>query len=77
MAHFHLVSIHPFHDGNGRLARVLQALVLARGTGLPAELCSIEGSLAANTAGYYAALTRSREVGTSQTATRGRGSISA
>ncbi len=57
MAHLHLVSIHPFRDGNGRLARVLQALVLARGTGLPAELCSIEGSLAANTAGYYAALT--------------------
>ena len=57
MAHLHLVSIHPFRDGNGRLARVAQALVLARGTGLPAELCSIEGSLAANTAGYYAALT--------------------
>jgi len=31
MAHLNLVMIHPFGDGNGRMARCLQTLVLARG----------------------------------------------
>ena len=31
MAHLNLVMIHPFRDGNGRMARCLQSLVLARG----------------------------------------------
>ena len=30
-AHFWLVSIHPFEDGNGRMARILSDLLLARG----------------------------------------------
>src|SRR4051794_13236770 len=30
MAHLNLVMIHPFRDGNGRMARALQTLVLAR-----------------------------------------------
>jgi Fic family protein len=30
MTHLHVVSVHPFEDGNGRLARVAQSLVLAR-----------------------------------------------
>ena len=29
MAHLHLVSVHPFRDGNGRISRILQSLVLA------------------------------------------------
>ena len=35
--HYHLGSMHPFHDGNGRTARALEALVLQR-TGLKDEL---------------------------------------
>jgi Fic family protein len=31
MAHLNLVMIHPFRDGNGRMARALQTLVLSRG----------------------------------------------
>jgi Fic family protein len=56
MAHLHLVSIHPFADGNGRASRVLQSLVLALGGHLAPELASIESYLHRNTDAYYAAL---------------------
>lgn len=30
-AHYHLAKIHPFQDGNGRTARLLEAIILAKG----------------------------------------------
>lgn len=56
MAHLNLVMIHPFRDGNGRMSRVLQSLVLARETILAPELSSIEEYLGRSTARYYAVL---------------------
>jgi Fic family protein len=56
MAHLHLVSIHPFRDGNGRISRILQSLVLARGGLLAPELVTIEEYLRRNSAAYYATL---------------------
>lgn len=56
MAHLHVVSIHPFRDGNGRISRIVQSLVLARHGPLAAEYLSIEGYLGRNTAAYYATL---------------------
>ena len=56
MAHLHLVSIHPFRDGNGRIARIAQSLVLARGGLLAPEFVSIEEYLGRHTASYYATL---------------------
>lgn len=56
MAHLHLVSIHPFADGNGRASRVLQSLVLGLDGHLAPELASIEEYLAAHTQEYYDAL---------------------
>ena len=56
MAHLHLVSIHPFQDGNGRLSRILQSLVLARDGVISPELGSIEVVLARDTMRYYDAL---------------------
>jgi len=53
MAHLHLVSIHPFQDGNGRLSRILQSLVLALDGALSPELGSIEEHLARDTMRYY------------------------
>ena len=53
MAHLNLVMIHPFKDGNGRMARCLQTLVLARGMIVDAEFSSIEEYLGANTEAYY------------------------
>jgi Fic family protein len=58
MAHLHLVSVHPFRDGNGRIARILQSLVLAREGLLAPEFVSIEEYLGGNTNAYYAALQR-------------------
>jgi Fic family protein len=56
MAHLHLVSVHPFRDGNGRISRILQSLVLARGGLLAPEFVSIEEYLGRNTGSYYATL---------------------
>jgi Fic family protein len=53
MAHLNLVMVHPFRDGNGRMARALQTLVLAREGILAPELCSIEEYLGQNTQAYY------------------------
>ena len=56
MAHLQVVSVHPFRDGNGRVARIVQSLVLAR-DGLPAsEFASIEEYLGEHTASYHATL---------------------
>ena len=56
MAHLNLVMIHPFRDGNGRMARALQTLVLARAGVLAPAFASIEEYLGANTDAYYAVL---------------------
>lgn len=53
MAHLNLVMIHPFSDGNGRLARCLQTLVLARDRLLAPVFSSIEEFLGRNTNAYY------------------------
>lgn len=53
MAHLNLTMIHPFRDGNGRMARCLQTLILAREQILAPEWCSIEEFLGANTGAYY------------------------
>jgi Fic family protein len=56
MAHLNLVMIHPFRDGNGRMARALQTLVLAREKILTPEFSSIEEWLGRNTMAYYSVL---------------------
>lgn len=53
MAHLNLAMIHPFRDGNGRMARCLQTLVLARDQILSPEWMSIEEYLGVNTQSYY------------------------
>jgi Fic family protein len=56
MAHLNLVMIHPFSDGNGRMARGLQTLVLARSGLIAAPFSSIEEYLGRNTQAYYSVL---------------------
>lgn len=53
MAHLNLVMIHPFRDGNGRMARCLQTLVLARDRIVAPVFSSIEEYLGRNTQAYY------------------------
>ncbi|MEU4220267.1 Fic family protein [Actinoplanes sp. NPDC026623] len=67
MAHLNLVGIHPWRDGNGRTARALHTLVLARVGELAPEFSSIEEWLGeqTNTVQYYEAL-RSTQQGSFQ-----------
>lgn len=53
MAHLNLTMIHPFKDGNGRMARALQTLVLAREGVVHPLFSSIEEWLGRNTQDYY------------------------
>jgi len=56
MAHLNVISVHPFRDGNGRVARIVQSLVLARGGLGSPEFFSIEEYLRDHTREYYTAL---------------------
>lgn len=53
MAHLNLVMIHPFSDGNGRMGRCLQTLVLTQAQILDPQFCSIEEYLGYKQQQYY------------------------
>lgn len=53
MAHLNLVMVHPFRDGNGRMARCLQTLVIARERINAPVFSSVEEYLGRNTQAYY------------------------
>lgn len=63
IAHLNLVMVHPFSDGNGRMARALQSLTLAREQIVAPVFSSIEEYLGRNTQAYYDIL---RDVGQGQ-----------
>jgi Fic family protein len=56
MAHLNLTMIHPFRDGNGRMARALQTMVISLDGVLHPVFSSIEEWLGQNTQDYYAVL---------------------
>ncbi len=56
MAHLNFAMIHPFRDGNGRMARALQTLVLSREAIVEPAFSSIEEWLGHNTDDYYRVL---------------------
>ena len=56
MAHLNLTMIHPFRDGNGRMARALQTMVLSRDAILSPVFSSIEEYVGSHSLDYYAAL---------------------
>ena len=63
MAHLHVTSVHPFRDGNGRVSRIVQSLVLAREGLVSPEFSSIEEYLGEHTPAYYAALREAQDGG--------------
>ena len=77
MAHLNLVMIRPFRDGNGRMARCLQTLVLAReGSSRPSSRAS--RSIWAGTRRLTTTRSRTWVAGTGvRNGTLGRGSVSA
>jgi len=56
MAHLNFTMIHPFSDGNGRMARALQTMVLSREGILDPRFSSIEEYIGAHPGDYYAVL---------------------
>lgn len=56
MAHLNFAMIHPFSDGNGRMARCLQTMVLSRQGILEPQFCSVEEYLGRYTQAYYEVL---------------------
>lgn len=56
LAHLNVISVHPFRDGNGRISRIVQSLVLTRDGLISPEFSSIEEYLGNHTPDYYAAL---------------------
>jgi Fic family protein len=63
MAHLNLVMIHPFRDGNGRMARCLQTLVIASDRGGAPVFSSVEEYLGRNTQAYYEILAEVGQAG--------------
>ena len=59
LAHLNFVAIHPFNDGNGRTARLIEALVLYRAGYKSHELVSLEEFFGRDTRSYYVALSES------------------
>lgn len=56
IVHYELVRIHPFVDGNGRVARALSTLVLFQESYDIRKFFSLEEYFDSDTANYYAAL---------------------
>lgn len=56
MAHLNLTMIHPWRDGNGRMARILQTFVLAQEGILDPKFSSIEEYVGRNSGYYYRVL---------------------
>ncbi len=56
LAHLNLVAIHPFLDGNGRTARVLESLVMCASGFKAEELVSLETCYGQDNQAYYNSL---------------------
>lgn len=53
LAHLWFLAIHPFEDGNGRIARTLSDMVLAQDDGRPMRFYSISQQVMADREEYY------------------------
>lgn len=58
IAHFWFVSIHPFEDGNGRLARILSDMLLARGQKSEFRFYNVSSQINKDKNHYYDILER-------------------
>lgn len=53
LAHFWFVTIHPFEDGNGRIARAIADMALARADGTKDRFYSMSSQIEAERKDYY------------------------
>ena len=60
IAHLWFVTIHPFDDGNGRIARALSDMLLARSDGSSQRFYSMSNQILKERKKYYAALEKTQ-----------------
>lgn len=68
MAHFWFVTIHPFEDGNGRIARAIADMALARADGTKDRFYSMSSQIEVERKDYYLELERAQRGGLDITA---------
>lgn len=61
LAHLWLVTLHPFDDGNGRIARAVGDLFLARADGSPQRFYSLSAQIQRERKNYYEVLERTQK----------------
>ena len=61
VAHLWFLTVHPFDDGNGRIARALTEMLLARADRSPRRYYSMARHILSHRDGYYAALERAQK----------------
>ena len=61
LAHLWFVTIHPFDDGNGRIARAVGDLFLARADGSPQRFYSLSAQIQRDRKDYYDILERAQQ----------------
>jgi len=59
--HFWFVTIHPFEDGNGRIARAIADLALARSEGTPHRYYSMSAQIQKERKAYYDLLEKTQK----------------
>ena len=63
IAHFWFVTIHPFEDGNGRIARAIAEMALAQADGFPERYYNMSSRIEGERRDYYAVLERCQKGG--------------
>ncbi len=61
LAHLWFVTVHPFDDGNGRIARAIGDLLLARADGSPQRFYSLSAQIQRERSAYYDILERTQK----------------
>jgi Fic family protein len=61
LAHLWFVTLHPFDDGNGRIARAIGDLLLARADGSPERFYSLSAQIQRERKDYYDILERTQK----------------
>lgn len=61
LAHLWFVTLHPFDDGNGRIARAVGDLFLARADGSPQRFYSLSAQIQRERKDYYEVLERAQK----------------
>jgi len=61
LAHLWFVTIHPFGDGNGRIARAIADMALARSESSPQRFYSMSAQIRQDRAAYYDVLERTQK----------------